>query len=432
MITPEEYRRQQDQLAGSGHGRSSVDDLPDWLRAQYTQSAFDDAGGGGEWFQNGMRDSTGQGVFNANSVGSDNNLQGGGDARGYHITDPSQIRDDPWYGRVINGEYIDDTQNRQIQAAHRQAVRGRGMAAMALVGGGGLLAESGLLGQAGVSSSGLAGDAEMALANETVAGGGVTGGSAGGASLAQLPESYWSMGADSGVPFSDVPPVDTPPSGGPSFGSPGYGSPPEWGVTPSTGIDLGSATGPIGSGTGNPLVDSIRDYGTRLASGTGGLSGSGGGNLMSSNYVSDFLGIPSNLVSDQDLLRLLGNAGGRYLDQSNAQRNQNDQQAASRDQLLLQSFLNNPNINTPDYNVTSVQDPVTHQWTRTMTDSPERAGQRASYNTMASDRMRRAAAYDLGPAPDFAEINRSHAYTPPPLPYPTAGGRTYGGGYLGG
>jgi hypothetical protein len=119
--------------------------------------------------------------------------------------------------------------------------------------------------------------------------------------------------------------------------------------------DLSTISGPIEQGTSNSLLDPIRDWGTRLMSGTGGVMPSAGGadlgwgDLL--NYGSRLAGTYSNNQS----------AGENR--EASARENQ-----LTREQQLLLAMVNQ---DTPYGSVEYTRDPVTGAIRRTATMNPE-------------------------------------------------------------
>ena len=395
-------------------------------------SAPDDAGGyvaghgpSADWTE---WQGLGRHQLRSTGVSSEQEGQGFGEVRASRI--PGLQWDPRWGVTTGNPTDIEDPDDPDDAA---RAGRWRNAILIAMTAGAAAEFAPAMMGEVGASSAGLAGDAEMVLANQTVAGGGAMGaGSGGGAMLgagledvpasvlgdaagAGPPNSYWGQLADSGIPVNDA-------GGGllegnmpfePSLDIPSYSPPPE-GTFPETAWSPDSSPTNWERFTNDPSFRTA----SRLS----------GGNPLSTNYAGDYFGIPDGVVSDQQLINWGLRGAGSYMDQQGQNRRADQQNAMTREQWEAAQLYGMANINDPNYTIRNVQDPTTHQWTRTRARTPEAE---AAFQTQLRDyneRMNRS--HDLlTPGAENPFDTRRNAYAYHPV---DSSGRTYGGYTLGG
>ena len=368
-------------------------------------------------------------LFNTH-VSSEQEGQGFGEVRASRIPG---LQWDPRWG-VTTGDPTDIEDPNDPDDAAR-AGRWRNAILMAMTAGAAMeFAPAMMAGETGASAGawGLAGEStaeqlaayQAAMAGEVGSGGGAMLGAGledvpasvlGDAAGAGPPNSYWGQLADSGIPVNDA-------GGGllegnmpfePSLDIPSYSPPPE-GTFPET------AWSPDASPTNWERFTNDPSFRT--------ASRLSGGNPLSTNYAGDYFGIPDGVVSDQQLINWGLRGVGSYMDQQGQNRRADQQNAMTREQWEAAQLYGMANINDPNYTIRNVQDPTTHQWTRTRARTPEAE---AAFQTQLRDyneRMNRS--HDLlAPGAENPFDTRRNAYAYHPV---DSSGRTYGGYTLGG
>lgn len=339
-------------------------------------------------------------------VSSGEEGQGFGEVRGDRV---GGLQWDPRFG-VTTGDAsdIEDTFDPDERARMN---RWRTAVLIAMTAGAALEFAPALMGGEIGSSAALLGDAEMALASQTVAGGGVTGAATGGGAglAANLGLDAFEAGsfASAGAPELGMASGYGPAAGGGALGAGG----------------AGGGGGGSGGGVGDFLSNAYDSVSNLFTPGPEQLSGPGapawgsvGGNSSSAggNFISNLLDMPDFGISNQDLFGLGRDLIGGYMDdrQQGRDRQTREAEAERSRQFGRETRFTNTTGPTGTSNWARGAD---GQWTQTRTLTPEDQRRLDQYRQLILGSQARQAAM---PETDWSAV------------YKPFRGASFGGSYV--